>query len=135
MDAYQKLVSWLTEPMFTRRNRLAREHVRLLLAPRHVLRERIREHQSRSASAALRRSLVKVSRRFAAGGEHETITLTQTNQRELFDSAPFNFPTRLYMAIAQVLAYVFQLRQYRRGRGEKPGMPDFPIPSDLRRDL
>lgn len=44
-------------------------------------------------------------------------------------------PDGLYMAIAQVLAYVFQLRQYRRGRGEKPGMPDFPIPSDLRRDL
>lgn len=44
-------------------------------------------------------------------------------------------PDGLYMAIAQVLAYVFQLRQYRRGRGDKPGMPDFPIPSDLRRDL
>lgn len=44
-------------------------------------------------------------------------------------------PDGLYMAIAQVLAYVFQLRQFRKGRGEKPGMPDFPIPSDLRRDV
>ncbi|SOB74827.1 flagellar biosynthetic protein FlhB [Marinobacter sp. LV10R510-11A] len=44
-------------------------------------------------------------------------------------------PDGLYMAIAQVLAYVFQLRQFRKGRGEKPGMPDFPIPSDLRRDI
>ncbi|WP_339781221.1 flagellar biosynthesis protein FlhB [uncultured Marinobacter sp.] len=44
-------------------------------------------------------------------------------------------PDGLYMAIAQVLAYVFQLRQFRKGRGPKPGMPDLPIPSDLRRDL
>lgn len=43
-------------------------------------------------------------------------------------------PDGLYMAIAQVLAYVFQLRQFRKGRGPRPGMPDFPIPSDLRRD-
>lgn len=44
-------------------------------------------------------------------------------------------PDGLYMAIAQVLAYLFQLRQFRRGQGPKPGMPDFPIPSDLRRDI
>ncbi|MCK2149981.1 flagellar biosynthesis protein FlhB [Marinobacter alexandrii] len=44
-------------------------------------------------------------------------------------------PDGLYMAIAQVLAYVFQLRQFRKGRGAKPGMPEFPIPSDLRRDV
>ncbi|MGO1693623.1 MAG: flagellar biosynthesis protein FlhB [Marinobacter sp.] len=44
-------------------------------------------------------------------------------------------PDGLYMAIAQVLAYVFQLRQFRKGRGDKPGMPDFPIPSNMRRDV
>ncbi len=44
-------------------------------------------------------------------------------------------PDGLYMAVAQVLAYLFQLRQYRRGQGAKPGMPDFPIPSELRRDV
>ncbi|MEX0605941.1 MAG: flagellar biosynthesis protein FlhB [Marinobacter sp.] len=44
-------------------------------------------------------------------------------------------PDGLYMAIAQVLAYLFQLRQFRRGQGPKPGMPDFPIPGDLRRDV
>ncbi|MDX1757567.1 MAG: flagellar biosynthesis protein FlhB [Marinobacter sp.] len=44
-------------------------------------------------------------------------------------------PDGLYMAVAQVLAYLFQLRQFRRGQGPKPGMPDFPIPSDLRRDV
>jgi flagellar biosynthetic protein FlhB len=44
-------------------------------------------------------------------------------------------PDGLYMAIAQVLAYVFQLRQFRRGRAPKPGMPDFPIPPEMRRDV
>lgn len=43
-------------------------------------------------------------------------------------------PDGLYMAIAQVLAYLFQLRRFRRGQGPKPGMPDFPIPTELRRD-
>ncbi|ROU01763.1 flagellar type III secretion system protein FlhB [Marinobacter sp. R17] len=43
-------------------------------------------------------------------------------------------PQGLYVAIAQVLAYLYQLRRYRRGQGQRPGMPDFPIPGDLRRD-
>ena len=43
-------------------------------------------------------------------------------------------PEGLYMAVAQVLAYLFQLRQYRRHGGKRPVMPRLPIPSDLRRD-
>ena len=43
-------------------------------------------------------------------------------------------PEGLYMAVAQVLAYLFQLRQYHRRGGKKPVMPRLPIPSDLRRD-
>lgn len=44
-------------------------------------------------------------------------------------------PSQLYMAIAQILAYVFQLRRYRSGYGERPGrIPDFEIPEELRRD-
>ncbi|MFE8069519.1 flagellar biosynthesis protein FlhB [Marinobacteraceae bacterium S3BR75-40.1] len=43
-------------------------------------------------------------------------------------------PAGLYMAVAQILAYLFQLRQFRRGQGERPRMPDMPIPDDLRRD-
>lgn len=38
-------------------------------------------------------------------------------------------PEGLYVAVAQVLAYVFQLRDYRKGRGERPqrpGRPDIP---------
>ena len=45
-------------------------------------------------------------------------------------------PAGLYMAVAQVLAYVFQIRQYRAGRGKPPEplKKDLPIPDDLRRD-
>ncbi|GAA3968963.1 flagellar biosynthesis protein FlhB [Allohahella marinimesophila] len=41
-------------------------------------------------------------------------------------------PSGLYLAVAQVLAYVFQLREFRKGRGEKPWkVRDFKIPKDL----
>ncbi len=45
-------------------------------------------------------------------------------------------PAGLYRAVAQVLAYVYHLRQgpiYNRD-GETPGLDDLPIPDDLRRD-
>jgi flagellar biosynthetic protein FlhB len=38
------------------------------------------------------------------------------------------------MAVAQILAYIFQLKQFRRRVTPKPKMPDFPIPDDLRSD-
>lgn len=45
-------------------------------------------------------------------------------------------PAGLYLAVAQVLAYVFQIRQYHAGKGKRPDplKPDLPIPSDLQRD-
>ncbi|MCF1486021.1 flagellar biosynthesis protein FlhB [Pseudomonas sp. AA27] len=45
-------------------------------------------------------------------------------------------PAGLYLAVAQVLAYVFQIRQYRAGKGKAPEplKEDLPIPDDLRRD-
>ena len=43
-------------------------------------------------------------------------------------------PAGLYLAVAQVLAYVFQLRQHRAGQGKRPGpMPEPPIPDDLKK--
>lgn len=41
-------------------------------------------------------------------------------------------PEGLYVAIAQVLAYVYQLDQYFKGLGPKPKQPVFPVPPDLR---
>lgn len=44
-------------------------------------------------------------------------------------------PAGLYLAVAQVLAYVYQLRQYRSGKGKRPDpLRNLPIPPDLRRD-
>jgi len=43
-------------------------------------------------------------------------------------------PSGLYMAVAQILAYIFQLKQFRRRVTPRPAMPDFPIPNDLRSD-
>lgn len=44
-------------------------------------------------------------------------------------------PAGLYMAVAQVLAYVYQLRQFHAGKGKRPKpLGEMPIPDDLRRD-
>ncbi|MDX1723059.1 MAG: flagellar biosynthesis protein FlhB [Pseudomonas sp.] len=44
-------------------------------------------------------------------------------------------PAGLYLAVAQVLAYVYQIRQYQAGKGKRPApLPDLPIPPDLRRE-
>lgn len=44
-------------------------------------------------------------------------------------------PAGLYMAVAQVLAYVFQLRNYRRGKGQKPPLPrNITVPKDMQFD-
>ncbi|MCV4341993.1 flagellar biosynthesis protein FlhB [Pseudomonas capsici] len=44
-------------------------------------------------------------------------------------------PAGLYLAVAQVLAYVYQIRQYQAGRGKRPDpLGVLPIPPDLQRD-
>ncbi|TDF77491.1 flagellar biosynthesis protein FlhB [Pseudomonas sp. H9] len=44
-------------------------------------------------------------------------------------------PAGLYLAVAQVLAYVYQIRQYRAGKGKPPEpLKDLPIPPDLQHD-
>lgn len=45
-------------------------------------------------------------------------------------------PSGLYIAVAQVLAFVFQLRRYQKQGGNKPQLntEDLPIPDELRRD-
>lgn len=45
-------------------------------------------------------------------------------------------PDGLYLAVAQVLAYVFQLNDYKKGKAPRPGpQPDFPVPDEFRRDV
>ncbi|ACE84688.1 flagellar biosynthesis protein FlhB [Cellvibrio japonicus] len=44
-------------------------------------------------------------------------------------------PSGLYLAVAQVLAYVFQLRNYRKGKGQKPQYPrNITLPKDMQFD-
>ncbi|WP_196158001.1 flagellar biosynthesis protein FlhB [Reinekea sp. G2M2-21] len=44
-------------------------------------------------------------------------------------------PEGLYIAVAQVLAYVYQVDMWKKGRSpEKPAKPETPIPPDLRAD-
>ncbi|HVL02074.1 MAG TPA: flagellar biosynthesis protein FlhB [Dongiaceae bacterium] len=44
-------------------------------------------------------------------------------------------PHGLYTAVAQVLAYVFQLKRFQQGKGPNPGLtPVVSVPEDMRRD-
>lgn len=43
-------------------------------------------------------------------------------------------PDGLYLAVAQLLAYIYQLRHWRSGRGTKPHQPgEYPIPPEMQR--
>ncbi len=72
----------------------------------------------------------------AKGHEHHIPILSAPPlARALFHSTELNqeIPAGLYHAVAQVLAYIFQLRS----RGEQPAgepLADLPIPDELRRD-
>ena len=70
--------------------------------------------------------------------EHQVMVLeSPALARAVYHSTELDqeIPAGLYLAVAQVLAYVYQLRQFRAGKGKRPGpLPDLPIPPDLRRD-
>jgi flagellar biosynthesis protein FlhB len=70
--------------------------------------------------------------------EHKVMVLeSPALARAVFFSTELDqeIPAGLYLAVAQVLAYVYQLRQYQSGKGKRPGpLPDLPIPPDLRRE-
>jgi flagellar biosynthetic protein FlhB len=49
--------------------------------------------------------------------------------------AEHEIPEKLFMAVAQVLAYVYQLKAYKQGKGKRPNplKSNLPIPPELRR--
>ncbi|EKE80522.1 flagellar biosynthesis protein FlhB [Idiomarina xiamenensis] len=55
--------------------------------------------------------------------------------RSIYHTTELNqeIPQGLFVAVAQILAYVYQLREYHRGRGKRPQQPgaDRHIPNDL----
>ena len=73
------------------------------------------------------------------GAEHQILLLeSPALARSIYYSTELEqeIPAGLYLAVAQVLAYVYQIRQYRAGRGKRPDPlnDNLPIPPDLRRD-
>jgi len=72
------------------------------------------------------------------GNEHRIQVLeSPALARSIFYSTELEqqSPAGVYRAVAQVLAYVYQIRQYQAGRGKRPDpLKDLPIPPDLQRD-
>lgn len=72
------------------------------------------------------------------GNEHNIVLLeSPALARAVYYSTELEqeIPAGLYLAVAQVLAYVYQLRQYHAGKGKKPeALKEPEIPVDLRRD-
>ncbi|MNZ87411.1 Flagellar biosynthetic protein FlhB [compost metagenome] len=72
------------------------------------------------------------------GNEHKIQVLeSPALARSIYYSTELEeeIPAGLYLAVAQVLAYVFQIRQYRAGKGKPPEpLKDLPIPPDLQHD-
>jgi flagellar biosynthetic protein FlhB len=73
------------------------------------------------------------------GGQHGILLLeSPALARSIYYSTEMDqeIPAGLYLAVAQVLAYVYQIRQFHAGRGKRPNPlgDDLPIPPDLRRD-
>ncbi len=83
----------------------------------------------------------------AKGGDHTALKIREIAKahnieiiespvlaRAIFHTTELDteIPSGLYLAVAQVLAYVFQLRNYRKGRGEKPKYPrNLKVPKEL----
>lgn len=71
--------------------------------------------------------------------EHKvTVLESPALARAVFYSTELDqeIPAGLYLAVAQVLAYVYQLRQFQAGKGKRPApLADLPIPPELRRDV
>ncbi|MBX8576406.1 flagellar biosynthesis protein FlhB [Pseudomonas cichorii] len=72
-------------------------------------------------------------------GAHNQILILESAAlaRSIYYSTELDqeIPAGLYLAVAQVLAYVYQIRQYHSGRGKRPDpLGVLPIPPDLQRD-
>jgi flagellar biosynthetic protein FlhB len=70
--------------------------------------------------------------------EHDIMVLEAPPlARSIYHTTEVNqeIPTGLYLAVAQVLAYVHQLRAFRKGQSTRPTAPkDLNVPPELRYD-
>ncbi len=72
-------------------------------------------------------------------GAHNQILILESAAlaRSIYYSTELDqeIPAGLYLAVAQVLAYVYQIRQFHAGQGKRPDpLGDVKIPPDLQRD-
>lgn len=72
------------------------------------------------------------------GGEHNVPVIeAPVLARAIYFNTELNetIPTGLFLAVAQLLAYVFRLRAYRTGEGEYPEKPsEYPVPEELQHE-
>ena len=83
------------------------------------------------------RDLVAMQIRGVAGIYKIPVISSPALSRAVYYHTPLNreIPAGLYMAVAQILAYVYQIRtQGKNHRGEYRKFEDLPIPDELRRD-
>ncbi len=75
--------------------------------------------------------------RTVAGAHGVPLIASPMLARAIYYSTEINgeIPQKLFMAVAQVLAYVYQVKAYKQGKGARPNaLPkDLPIPVELRR--
>jgi len=72
--------------------------------------------------------------REVAGAHEIEIVQSPVLSRAIFYTTEIGqeVPSELYVAVAKILAYVFQLSAFRRGKGERPGFPhQVPVPDEM----
>jgi|AntRauTorcE11897_2_1112592.scaffolds.fasta_scaffold01021_7 flagellar biosynthetic protein FlhB len=89
-----------------------------------------------SAPLVLAKGKEQVAAKIREIADHYEIPVVQTPPltRAVYFSTEIGdeIPQQLYMAVAQVLAWVYQMKQYRAGKAKKPGrLPDISVPKDL----
>ena len=89
-------------------------------------------HRLASAAKAVAANIRRV------GDEHEIPRIeAPVLARAIYFNTELNqrIPAGLFLAVAQLLAYVFQLRAFRETGGDIPEAPaEFPVPEDLQHE-
>lgn len=101
----------------------------------------LRYDQSKSgAPVVLAKGADLVAQQIRMVGDHHEVPIISSPPltRAVYYSTEIGqeIPPGLYIAVAQILAFVFQLRRYKNTGGNKPNLntEDLPIPDEFRRD-
>lgn len=98
------------------------------------------DQTSNGAPVVVAKGADLISQQIRMVAEHNNVPILEAPPltRAIYYSTEIGeqIPSGLYIAVAQVLAFVFQLRRYQKRGGNKPHLntEDLPIPDELRRD-